>query len=132
MHTLAITLRQNVPGTLASELGSAVCAVVASTWRPSTVKLTDSVTNHAAREGNWKIGVGYRTWINTEVGTVTQAAKGLTVTKVAGGALISAPDNWSAVRVVAAMTETLGGERPGRDSALADAGELLRHCARDG
>lgn len=107
MHTLAIKLRQTTPASLTGEKGSAVCAAVASTWRPSTVKLTDSATNRTARRGNWKIGIGYRTWISAEVGAVTQAEDGLTVTELAGGTMISAPDDWPADRVVAAMTETL-------------------------
>ena len=48
-----------------------------------------------------------RTWISAEVGAVTQAEDGLTVTELAGGTMISAPDDWPADRVVAAMTETL-------------------------
>ncbi|MGW0163029.1 hypothetical protein ACWDUN_27285 [Mycobacterium sp. NPDC003323] len=84
-----------------------MCAAVASTWQPATLKLTDAATNSAARRGNWKIGIGYRTWISTEVGTITQSAEGLSVSELAGGTLISAPDDWPADRVVAAMTQTL-------------------------
>ncbi|MGV0812319.1 hypothetical protein ABQF34_10190 [Mycolicibacterium boenickei] len=107
MHTLAIKLREKVPGSLTSEQGDAVCAAVASTWRPSYLKLTDSATNRAARRGNWKIGIGYRTWISSEVGAISRVADGLIATELAGGTLISAPDDWPAERVVAAMTETL-------------------------
>jgi hypothetical protein len=107
MHTLAIKLREKVSGALTGELGDAVCAAVASAWQPSTLKLTDSETNRAARRGNWKIGIGYRTWISAEVGTVGRVADGLTATELAGGTLISAPDDWPTERVVAAMAETL-------------------------
>lgn len=107
MHTLSIKLRQKIPGSVTSQLGDAVCAAVASTWHPSTVKLTDSKTNSTARRGGWKIGVGYRTWISGEVGAITTVANGLAVSELAGGALISAPDHWPADRVVAAMIETL-------------------------
>ncbi len=54
----------------------------------------------------------YRTWISTEVGTVSRVANGLSATELAGGTLLSAPDDWPADRV-AAMTETLAGN--GRD-----------------
>ncbi|WP_199178330.1 hypothetical protein [Mycobacterium hubeiense] len=107
MHTLSIKLREKVPGGITGDLGDAVCAAVASTWRPSNLKLTDSATNSTARRGGWKIGVGYRTWISSEVGKVDHVAEGLTVTELAGGTMISAPDDWPAQRVVEAMTATL-------------------------
>ncbi|WP_235678735.1 hypothetical protein [Mycolicibacterium aubagnense] len=69
--------------------------------------LSDNPVRQLARRGNWKISVGYRTWISCEVGAVNQVADGLTATELAGGILISAPDDWSAARVVAAMMETL-------------------------
>lgn len=107
MHTLSINLREKVSGSLTGEVGDAVCTAVASTWQPSTLKLSDSATNRIARRGNWKIGIGYRTWISSEVGKVSRVAEGLTATELSGGTLISAPDDWSAEQVVAAMTETL-------------------------
>ncbi len=107
MHTLAIKLREKSPGSLTGELADVVCAAVASTWQPATLKLTDSATNRTARRGNWKIGIGYRTWISSEVGAVSRVADGLTATELYGGKLISAPDDWSAEQVVAAMVETL-------------------------
>ncbi len=107
MHTLAIKLREKSPGSLTGELADTVCEVVASTWQPATLKLTDSATNRTARRGNWKIGIGYRTWISAEVGTISHVADGLTASELAGGTLISAPDDWPAERVVASMAETL-------------------------
>lgn len=106
-HTLSIKLRQKTPGAITSEKGDAICAAVARTWDPSSFKLTDSATNSLARRGNWKIGVGYRTWISAEVGTVSHLVDTLTATELAGGTLISAPDDWPASRVVEAMTATL-------------------------
>lgn len=106
-HRLHIDLRETSPGGITSEVGDAVCAAVASAWRPATLTLTDSATNRLARRGGWKIGIGYRTWISSEVGTFGRVADGLAATELAGGTLISAPDDWSADRVVAAMTETL-------------------------
>lgn len=106
-HYLNVDVRESIPGTFTSEGADALCAAVASTWQPATLKFTDIATNSAARRGNWKIGIGYRTWISTDVGTVAQAAEGLTVSELAGGTMISAPDHWPADRVVAAMTQTL-------------------------
>jgi len=106
-HDLHIELRETSPGGLTSDVGDAVCAAVASAWRPATLTLTDTATNRLARRGGWKIGAGYRTWISSEVGTIGRVADGLTATELAGGTLISAPDDWSAEQVVAAMTETL-------------------------
>ncbi|WP_293002709.1 hypothetical protein [Mycobacterium sp.] len=107
MHTLSIKLRQKTPGAVTGELGDSVCAATVSAWQPATMKLTDSAVNRTARRGNWKIGVGYRTWISAEVGSISQVADGLTASELAGGTLISAPDDWPAEQVVAAMTETL-------------------------
>ena len=106
-HTLAVKLRSTVPGAVTSAQGDDLCAAVARTWNPSCFKLTDSATNSLARRGNWKIGVGYRTWISAEVGTVNVLVDALTATELAGGTLISAPDDWPAARVVEAMTATL-------------------------
>ncbi|ALM19082.1 hypothetical protein [Mycobacteroides abscessus] len=106
-HRLHIDLREATSAGITSEVGDAVCAAVASAWRPATLTLTDSATNRLARRGGWKIGAGYRTWISSEVGAVSRVADGLTATELAGGTLISAPDDWSAEQVVAAMTETL-------------------------
>ncbi|ALI27550.1 hypothetical protein XA26_37290 [Mycolicibacterium fortuitum] len=107
VHRLHIDLREATPGGITSEVGDTVCAAVASAWRPATLTLTDTATNRLARHGGWKIGAGYRTWISSEVGTVSRVADGLTATELAGGTLISAPDDGPAEQVVAAMTETL-------------------------
>ncbi|SIJ52988.1 Uncharacterised protein [Mycobacteroides abscessus subsp. bolletii] len=107
MHTLAIKFREKTPGTVTSARGDALCEAVARTWNPSGFKLTDSLTNSTARRGGWKIGVGYRTWISAEVGAVSHLVDRLTATELAGGTLISAPDDWPAERVVEAMTATL-------------------------
>lgn len=106
-HHLHIDLRETSSGGITSEVGDAVCAAVASAWQPATLTLTDTVANRLARRGGWKIGAGYRTWISSEVGTVGRVADGLTATELAGGTLISAPDDWSAEQVVPAMAETL-------------------------
>jgi len=33
--------------------------------------------------GDWKIGVGYRTWISVQLGTVSRVADGLTAMELA-------------------------------------------------
>lgn len=106
-HYLNVDVRETIPGTFTSQAADALCAAVASTWQPATLKFTDAATNSAARRGNWKIGIGYRTWISTDIGTVAQAAEGLAVNELASGTMISAPDHWPTDRVVAAMTQTL-------------------------
>lgn len=106
-HNLHIDLSETAAGGITSEVGDAVAVAVATAWRPATLVLTDSVTNRLARRGGWKIGAGYRTWINSEVGTVRRVSAGLTTSEVAGGTMISAPDDWPAEHVIAAMIETL-------------------------
>lgn len=106
-HHLHIDLIETAPGSVSSEVGDKVCATVASTWQPATLTLTDSAANRLARRGNWKIGAGYRTWISKEVGEIDHLVDLLAKTELAGGTLISAPDDWPATRVVEAVTATL-------------------------
>ncbi|SIB68257.1 hypothetical protein [Mycobacteroides abscessus] len=106
-HNLHIDLTETAPGGVSSGTGDKVCAAVASTWQPATLTLTDLATIRLARRNNWKIGAGYRTWISKEVGEVNHLVDLLTATELAGGTLISAPDDWPAERVVEAMTATL-------------------------
>lgn len=106
-HTLAVKFRQTATGTVTSEVGDAICVAVAEAWKPASFELADTLINRTARRGGWKIGVGYRTWISAQVAAVTQVADGLTMSKLAGGTLISAPDDWPAARVVEAVTATL-------------------------
>lgn len=106
-HNLHIDLTETTQGGVSSEVGDKVCAAVATTWQPATLTLTDSAANRLARRGNWKIGAGYRTWISKEVGAIDHLVDLLTKTELAGGTLISAPDDWPASRVVEAVTATL-------------------------
>lgn len=106
-HHLKVELRQKVPGAVTSDVGDIVCSAVARTWNPSTVKLSDSETNRAARRGGWKIGIGYRTWISASIGPITTVAQGLVATELAHGTMISAPDEWPPSRVVETMTQTI-------------------------
>ena len=101
-HHLLLELREMYVGAITAGDGDAACAAVAQTWESATFTLSDDPVRQLARRGNWKIGIGYRTWISSEVGM-----HGLTASELAGGMLISAPDDWAAERVVAAMTETL-------------------------
>lgn len=107
MHTLSIKLRTKASGAIT---GDALCAAVASSWLPfcgSTHRLDDP--SHRASGQLEDRHRPPHLGISTEVAAVARAAHGLTVTDLAGGTPISAPDDWPADRVVAAMTETLAG-----------------------
>lgn len=106
-HHLLVELREMYVGAVTVDDGDAACAAVARTWESAMFTLSDDPVRQLARRGNWKIGIGYRTWISSEVGAVNQVAEGVTATELGGGTLISAPDDWSAERVVAVLTETL-------------------------
>lgn len=106
-HTLSINLREITAGAVTSEVGDTLCGIVAQEWKPSTINFADTPVALVARQSGWKIGVGYRMWINAQVAAVTQVADGLTLTKLADGTLISTPDDWPADQVVEAMTATL-------------------------
>ncbi|WP_234791497.1 hypothetical protein [Mycolicibacterium mucogenicum] len=107
LHHLTVHIRELSRGAVDGNTIDEMCAAVATIWAPSMVKVANSSINSLARRGNWKIGIGYRTWISSEVGAVNRVAEGLTATELAGGTLISAPDDWPAERVVVAMSETL-------------------------
>lgn len=106
-HTLTIDLREMVPNGVTAADGDAACAATARAWHPSTFALYDPPVNVEARRGGWKIPIGYRTWISNQVGAVSRIAEGLASIELAEGTLVSAPDDWSADRVVTAMTTTL-------------------------
>jgi len=107
LHTIAIDVREIVRDGVTGEKGDTLCAAVAEVWAPAALSLSDLLVDRAARRGGWKIPVGYRTWVNAEVGEISRAEAGLTAKELAGGVLITAPDDWPADRVVAAMTATL-------------------------
>jgi len=106
LHYLTIDLRELAFGAVTGGTADTICATVAQTWEPSMFALADSSVNRTARRGNWKIGVGYRLWICAEVGTIVELAEGLASSSLAGGTLVSAPDDWPAERVVEAMTQS--------------------------
>jgi hypothetical protein len=106
-HTLLVQLNEITPGGLTASAGDIVCQAVAETWQPATLVLSDDPVRQLARRGNWKIAVGYRMWISSEVGAVHQLSDQLAATGLAGGTMISAPDIWPASRVVEATTATL-------------------------
>ncbi|SIB66702.1 hypothetical protein [Mycobacteroides abscessus] len=106
-HNLVLELREMYLGAVTAADGDAVCAAIAEVWQPGMLVLSDDPVRQLARRGNWKIGVGYRTWISKEVGEINHLVDLLSATELAGGTLISAPDDWPASRVVEAMTATL-------------------------
>ncbi|MHA7651118.1 hypothetical protein ACX9NE_18500 [Mycobacterium sp. ML4] len=110
-HHLSIQLREVAEGGVTGEVGDRVCSAVVQAWQPAMLELADPHLRQAARRGGWKIGVGYRLWLNHEVGLITQVAEGLSTTSLGRGTLISAPDDWPAERVIAAMTATLAANR---------------------
>lgn len=104
-HYLNVDVRESIPGTFTSEGADALCPAVASTWQPATLKFTDAAHQQRSAARQLEDGIGYRTWISADVGTVAEAAEGLAVNELANGTMISAPDHWPADRVVAAMTQ---------------------------
>lgn len=106
-HRLSIVMRQSAMGGVDSETADTLCAAVVEAWSPAMVVFSDRTVLRLARRGNWKIGVGYRLWLSSDAGAVSQLADGLTAVSLGGGTLVSAPDEWPAERVVDAMTQTL-------------------------
>ncbi|MGC7358398.1 hypothetical protein RA989_21365, partial [Mycobacteroides abscessus subsp. massiliense] len=71
---MTVELREMYTSAITAEDGDIVCAAVARTWGPAMFALVDDPMRSVARRGNWKIGIGYRTWISAEVGTVSRVA----------------------------------------------------------
>lgn len=106
---LNIELRETQPQAFTSTDATAVCDAVAQAWQPSTVALSDNRVRQVARRGGWKVPVGYRIWISSELGAIRHTPDGLvaTATTPVVGTMVSAPDDWPAERIVAATTELL-------------------------
>lgn len=106
LHTVVIELRNMVEGAVDAAAGDAVVHAVVEHWQPASVTLADAELLRTARRGGWRIGFGYRVWISTAVGSVAEVAPGLTTAPFADGTLISAPDDWPAADVIAALGST--------------------------
>ena len=82
-------------------------ALAVRAWQPQVVAWTTaSVVQESGRHG-WDVPAGYRVWISSDVGTVTETADGITARPLEGGTLISAPDEWDAAMVAHAVNATL-------------------------
>lgn len=91
---------------LTAAQGDALVAAMVDAWSPLSVVLSTGSLNALARRGMWKISAGYRLWLSDEVGPVGAVAEGVTKSRLAGGWLLSVPDEWDAQRVVDAMAVT--------------------------
>jgi len=82
-------------------------ALAVRAWQPLLVCWTTTDVVQASGRHGWGVRAGYRVWISTDVGTVTETADGITARPLEGGTLITAPDEWDALRVAHAVNATL-------------------------
>lgn len=129
LHSLTVDLRELVSGGVTGPVGDTLCAAVAETWKPLTLSLSDPLVNRAARRGGWKIPVGYRTWVNAEVGTIRHTKEGLASCELAGGTLLSAPDDWPADRSRRGDDRNTGRQWPGRNPSLSHSSKEVKRTA---
>lgn len=106
-HRLWIGMKEKIEGGMSVDVGDKVSAATAELWRPAALVLDNNSVGKIVRRGGWKIDVGYRTWISSQIGQVTSLAEGLSSVELDGGSLISAPDGWPAAKVASAMVATL-------------------------
>lgn len=105
-HYSMLTVRPKAPGVVAAAQGDALVAAMVDAWSPLSVVLSTGGLNVLAKRGGWKISAGYRLWLSDVVGAVGEVAEGVTKSRLAGGWLLSVPDEWDAWRVVDAMAVT--------------------------
>lgn len=94
---LSVQLSATTDAGVDARAADAVCGEVVATLEPASAAFADTAVRHLARRGNWKIGIGYRTWISSGVGRIDQLAEGLTKSELASGTMIASPDDWGAL-----------------------------------
>ena len=82
-------------------------ALAVRAWQPLLVYWSTPAVVQASRRRHWDVRAGYRVWINTDTGAVTEVAEGISVRPLEGGTLITAPDEWDAATVAHAVDATL-------------------------
>lgn len=96
------------PEALSPSAVDAVFDGVVRAWSPASAAFRDSALASASQgRGRYAPVIGYRTWVSRQAGAVATVTDGLKLKTNDEGSLITAPDDWTADQVVAAVTATL-------------------------
>lgn len=108
VNRVSAVVRETVPGGFTAAIGDSVLGAVVEVWEPLTATFRDRAVLDVARPtSSWQALWGYRTWVHDSVGSISQVAEGVRVSRLGEGTLLSAPDEWTTQRVVEAMRATL-------------------------
>ena len=107
-NRLSVVVRETVPGAFTAAIGDPVLEVLVDVWSPLVATFRDRAVLDVARPTSpWQVLWGYRMWVHHSVGSISQVAEGVLVSRLGEGTLLSAPDEWTTQRVVEAMRATL-------------------------
>lgn len=108
VNRVSCVLWESVPGGFKSAVVDPIVEAVVEVWEPLATDFWDRAVLDIARPSSaWQVVWGYRIWVHDSVGSITQAAPGVHVSRLGSGTLLSTPDEWTTQRVVEAMRETL-------------------------
>ncbi len=108
VNSVGVEVRELVTGAFTTTVVDPITAAVVEVWEPLAATFVDQTVIDLARPtSSWQIPFAYRIWVNDSVGSISQVAEGVRVSRLGEGTLLSAPDEWTTQRVVEAMRETL-------------------------
>lgn len=85
-----------------------IVEAVVDVWEPLAGNFRDRAALKLARPtSSWQVPIGHRIWLHDSVGSISQVAPGVLVSRLGNGTLLSASDEWTTVQVVEAMRQTL-------------------------
>ncbi|PFG21000.1 hypothetical protein [Serinibacter salmoneus] len=105
-HVVSLSVRQRRVGDVSSGGVDGVVGAVVRAWGPAMVSASTLPVALAEQRGNWQVVGGYRLWLADGVVSVGEVARGVGVSRVWGGVLLSVPDEWHHEQVAAAMART--------------------------
>ena len=108
VNHVGVVVMEAVLGRFTTTVVDPIVAAVVDVWNPLAGSFLDDEMLGLARPTNsWKVSIGYRVWVHDSVGSISQVAEGVRVSRLGEGTLLSAPDEWTTQRVVEAMRATL-------------------------
>jgi len=103
-NSLSIDFYPPSAGSLTSALVDGAFRTVIEAWQPDNAAVRDPATVRASKgRGGYAAVLGYRTWIAPSWGTVSRVDPGLSLEESAEGALLTAPDDWTAEQLVSRL-----------------------------
>ncbi|PFG21002.1 hypothetical protein [Serinibacter salmoneus] len=105
-HRVSLTVWPGRVGDVSSGEVDGVVGAVVRAWGPAMVSASTSPVKRMERRGGWQVVGGYRLWLADGVVSVGEVARGVGVSRVWGGVLLSVPDEWHHEQVAAAMART--------------------------